>query len=156
MDAVTQSVFDAVKNELSALLDPSSFTTDTAEGCVLILTTLILGHFLWERAVAALHWAAAGTVFYQSMYGLSLTSFNELLPVKQIFNIDIMHRLAETIEGTKSAEVIAWTGSFISAVMIKTWEIAGPYIVSFVNNINEADLLSYLNEGIAQYSQYGI
>lgn len=127
----------AIKDELSNMLNSSAFTVDSIEGWLIIIVGLILIRGLWCKATRAIWWSIGVIFFFQAMYCLSLTGFDDIIPLSYVFKYDVMTSLAQCFVGTKLCDVILYFNSIIIATMNGLWDTCGDIFRAIVDNFKK-------------------
>lgn len=123
----------AVKSELEAMLNSSAFTTDSIEGWIIIIVLLILIRGFWMKATKAIGWSIGCLFFFQICYGLSLTGFNDLIPLSMVFKFDIMTSVAQCFVGTKLCDILLWWDSYIIIICSRLWDGIGSFVLQMLD-----------------------
>lgn len=127
----------AIKDGLSNVLNPSAFTVDSIEGWLIIVVGLILIRGFWQKATRAIWWSVGALFFVQAMYSLSLTGFNDIIPLSYVFKYDIMTALAQCFVGTKICDGMLYFNSAIIATMNGLWDSCGDILHTAIDNIKK-------------------
>lgn len=117
----------AVKEETEMLMNSSAFSADSIEGWILIIIAICLFHSMWRRASKAVSWCLCGILLVQLLHVLSLTGFNEIVPLGNIFKYDILTAIAQCFAGTKICSVLLWFDSFLMVTFSKLWELGADF-----------------------------
>ena len=117
-------------NELSSLLNPSAISVDSIEGFILMLLFLCCVYSLWHKAVKAVGWCICGIVIFQCLYSLSLTGFNDIIPLSTFFKYDVITSIAQCFKGTPVCDVLLWFDAFLIVVFSDLWKFAGNFFTS--------------------------
>ena len=125
----------AIKDEFCGVLNPSAFTSDSIEGWVIMIVGLILIRSFWEKSIKAAWWCIGMIFMAQVFYALSLTGFNDIIPLGKVFKYDVMTSLAQCFVGTKLCDIILWFDSVIIATMDGMWDKCGDAFRIFLDNV---------------------
>lgn len=136
-DVIMWETVSAIKNELANVLNPSAFSMDSFEGWLIIIVGLILIRGFWKKATNTIWWSIGVIFFCQAMYGLSLTGFNDIIPLSYVFKYDVMTSLAQCFVGTKVCDVILYFNSIVIATMNGLWDACGDLLHSMIDNIKK-------------------
>lgn len=127
----------AIKEELLQILNPSAFSADSVEGWLIIVLGIMLIHSLWKKATSAILWSAGAIVCCQILYGLSLTGFNQIIPLSYVFKYDVMTSIAQCFVGTKACDALLYFDSIIIATMDGLWNSCSNVLFVILNNLND-------------------
>lgn len=113
----------SIKDRLMESLNPSAFSLNSIPGiiCVILIITLIYG--LYKKATKAVSWFLSILLVYEAFYCLSLTGFNDLVPLSKVFKYDVLTAIAQLFVGTPICTGLLYVVAFISALMSKIWDL---------------------------------
>jgi hypothetical protein len=106
-------VVTAIKEELSLLLNPSAFTTDSLEGWLVLLICLVIVYKVTKNAMDFVGWLVGLLFIIQLCYWLGCTGFDEYIHFSAFFKYDILQAVAQIFVGTKICDVLLYIDSFI-------------------------------------------
>lgn len=127
----------AVKDEFFGALNPSAFTSNSIEGWFIMIVGLILLRSFWQKSIKAAWWCIGMIFMVQVFYALSLTGFNDIIPIGKVFKYDVMTSLAQCFVGTKVCDVILWFDSVIIATMSRMWDTCGQAFQILIGNAKQ-------------------
>ena len=125
-------MIEAIKTELSTLLNSSAFTTDSIEGWLIIL---LVGFIIWNiyrKTVKFIIWSASAILLFQIMYWLGLTGLNDIIPLASVFKYDILTSIAQCFVGTRLCDGILWVNAFIQTVCTQVYN----FIANGIQNLS--------------------
>lgn len=112
-----------IKERLLESLNPSAFSLNSIPGIIFIILLITLVYCIYKKATKAISWLAGGLLVYEALYCLSLTGFNDLVPLSVIFKYDVLTAIAQLFVGTPICTGLLYVVSFLGALMSKIWDI---------------------------------
>jgi len=122
-----------IKDKLDSTLNAHSISPDSIEGIVIMFA---IGFIIWgiyRRALKFVKWSLSVILICEIMYWLGRTSFNDIVPVANVFKHDILTSIAQCFVGTKVCDGILWVDAFIRSVIISLWNVIAPHSQSIVD-----------------------
>lgn len=126
-----------LKDNIETTLNSSAFTTDSIEGWILIVITIILVHSVWKKASKAIIWCFLGILLFQIFYILGNTGFNDLIPFSSVFKYDALTAVAQCFRGTPVCSVLLWFDSFLIVSLTKLWQLGADFFNSMWRVLRE-------------------
>ena len=115
------------KENAESIINSDAISTDSVEGWIIIIIGLCLAHFIWKKASKAAVWCMCGILAFQVLYILSLTGFNEIIPLNRVFKYDVLTAIAQCFAGTKICSVLLWLDSFLLVSCAKLWSMGADF-----------------------------
>ena len=120
-------LIDETKGLLESTLNSHNISMDSIEGIIIIFALAFIAWGIYKQAMKWVKWSLAVILFCEFMYWLGQTSFNNLIPVGEVFRYDILTAIAQVFVGTKVCEALLWIDAFIRSVCITVWGFIEPY-----------------------------
>ena len=112
-----------IKDRLFESLNPSIFSLNSIPGIIVLILIITIIYCIAKKATQALNWILKFILLYECFFCLSLTGFNDLVPLSKVFRFDICTSLAQLFVGTPICDGFLYVASFIAALMNRIWEI---------------------------------
>lgn len=112
-----------IKDQLASSLNSTVFSLNSIPGIIALILIITIIYGIYRRATRAVSWTLGIIVLYEAFFCLSLTGFNNLIPLSTIFKYDICTSLAQLFVGTPISDGFLYVASFLAAVMGRIWYI---------------------------------
>jgi hypothetical protein len=111
-----------IKNDLMGLLNTSAFTSDSIEGVVVLLLSLLLVYSLIIKVGPFTDWLIGFIFMIQIGYWLSFTGLNRMIPLNMIFKYDVLTAVAQCFVGTGFCDMLLYINAFIRMICRGLWD----------------------------------
>lgn len=122
----------AIKDELSSLLNTSALSTDSIEGWLVIFLIAFLIYNLSKKAIRFVGWSITCIFFIQICHWLSLTGFNDVIPLSTIFKYDILTSIAQCFVGSRLCDILLYLNAFIRMVCFELWSVISGFYNEYI------------------------
>ena len=122
MDKLTDLVIQ-IKDYLFSMLNPDVISTDSFEGWVVIIATVLLIYNITKNAGDFIGWCLGVILVFQMGHLLSLTPFNNIIPFDVFFKYDVLQAVAQCFVGTKFCNVLLFIDAILRSVCVQLWDI---------------------------------
>lgn len=113
----------SIKDEFTVLLNSSAFTTDSIEGWIIIILCIWLAYEISQKAVKVVGWLVSVIFLFQVCHWLSFTSLNDIIPLSNWFQYDLLTAVAQCFVGTKLCDILLWANAYIHTICSSLWEV---------------------------------
>jgi hypothetical protein len=100
-------------DEFKQVLNPNIFTIDSLEGVFVICLVIFAIYAIGRRMIKATTYCLMLLIFIQILYGLSLTAFNDVIPISNIIKYDVIAAVAQIFAGTFISDWLLYISAFI-------------------------------------------
>jgi len=100
-------------DDFKQVLNPSAFTADSLEGVFVILLVIFAIYTIGRKMIKATMYCVMLLIFIQILYGLSLTSFNDVIPISSVIKYDAIAAVAQIFAGTFISDWLLNLSAFI-------------------------------------------
>lgn len=104
------------------LLNDHPISTDSIEGWVLIFLILFIIWNLCRKTLKFAGWSCAVIFLIQICYFLGQTDFNNLIPIGNWFQYDVLTAIAQTCVGTPVCDWLLKINASIQYIILHTWQ----------------------------------
>lgn len=112
-----------IKDRLFESLNPSIFSLNSIPGIIVLILIITIIYCIAKKATQAVSRILKFILLYECFFCLSLTGFNDLVPLSKVFRFDICTSLTQLFVGTPICNGLLYATSFIAALMNRIWEI---------------------------------
>lgn len=112
----------SIKDQLFEMLNSSAFTSDSAQGWIVMIILVVLVYKLSQNALDFVGWCIGVIAFIQICYWLGHTGLNNIIPFSNIFKYDILQSVAQCFVGTKICDWLLYADAFIRNICNMAWD----------------------------------
>lgn len=94
-------------------INPSAFSIDSIEGIFVLFLIIFTVYAIGKRITKATMYCVMLLIFIQILYGLSLTSFNDVIPISNVIKYDVIASVAQLFAGTFISDWLLYISAFI-------------------------------------------
>lgn len=143
-------VFATAGQHINNFLNCGLFSTDSIEGWICIF---LLGFFVWNlgrKAFKFVSWSLSIIILWQVAYWLSMTGFNNFIPIGNLVRFDLVAELTSHLEpSSRLFEIATGLNNYVEDIIMMTYNfiVNLPGFKSFVDMFMNA-INSILPSGI--------
>lgn len=106
---MVDNMFDLIKDvsgQLENTLNQSPFSVNSIEGVLVLLLIAFMIYNIINKSFKFVKFSVGLLLIIEIGYCLSLTGFNNIIPLNEIFKYDVLTSLAQLCVGTKLSDIL--------------------------------------------------
>lgn len=104
-------------------VNPNALSIDSLEGIIVICLIIFAIYAIGKRMLKAVCWCMGALILIELLYGLSLTGFNDIIPISNIIKYDLMVSVAQVFSGTVICDWLLSLSAWIHMITYKAGEV---------------------------------
>lgn len=105
-----------IKDGLAAMLNPSIFSWDSAEGVIVTVIAIVIIYKITKNMADFVGWLIGALFLIQLCHVLGFTVLNDYFPFRDLFRYDVLTAIAQLFVGTPIADGILWVSGFVNYI----------------------------------------
>lgn len=108
-ERMVDNMFDLIKDvsgQLENTLNQSPFSVNSIEGVLVLLLIAFMIYNIINKSFKFVKFSVGLLLIIEIGYCLSLTGFNNIIPLNEIFKYDVLTSLAQLCVGTKLSDIL--------------------------------------------------